>query len=82
MIPDLPPAALGIPEGWRALGTIALGHPAPDEPGRSAKRPRRTVDEVLTIGRTEMTFFDPTQNPPAMLRPGDMLRLRIERIIR
>ena len=35
-----------------------------------------------TIGRTEMTFFDPTQNPPAMLRPGDMLRLRIERIIR
>jgi allophanate hydrolase subunit 1 len=29
-----------------------------------------------------MTFFDPTQNPPAMLRPGDMLRLRIERIIR
>ena len=35
-----------------------------------------------TIGRTEMVFFDPTQNPPAMLRPGDMLRLRIERIIR
>lgn len=35
-----------------------------------------------TIGRTEMSFFDPTQNPPAMLRPGDMLRLRIERIIR
>ncbi|UUT22982.1 MULTISPECIES: 5-oxoprolinase subunit PxpB [Pseudomonas] len=35
-----------------------------------------------TIGRTEMAFFDPTRNPPAMLRPGDMLRLRIERIIR
>ncbi|QAY85234.1 5-oxoprolinase subunit PxpB [Pseudomonas arsenicoxydans] len=35
-----------------------------------------------TIGRTEMSFFDPTQTPPAMLRPGDMLRLRIERIIR
>ena len=35
-----------------------------------------------TIGRTEMSFFDPTQNPPAILRPGDFLRLRIERIIR
>jgi nitroreductase len=43
-------AALGIPEGWRALGTIALGHPAPDEPGLSAKRPRRTVDQVLHRG--------------------------------
>ena len=40
-------AELGVPDGWRALGTIALGHPAPDEPGLSAKRPRRTVDEVL-----------------------------------
>ena len=35
-----------------------------------------------TIGRTEMAFFDPTQNPPAILRPGDQLRFRIERIIR
>jgi nitroreductase len=33
--------ALGVPEGRRALGTIALGWPAPDEPGRSASR-RRT----------------------------------------
>ena len=32
-------AALGVPEGWRALGTIALGHPAPDEPGLSAEPP-------------------------------------------
>jgi nitroreductase len=43
-------AALGIPEGWRAVGTIALGHPAPDRPGLSAARPRRTVDEVLHRG--------------------------------
>jgi nitroreductase len=35
-------AAFGIPAGRRALGTIALGWPAPDEPGRSAARPRRT----------------------------------------
>ena len=27
--------ALGVPDGWRALGTVALGHPAADEPGRA-----------------------------------------------
>jgi nitroreductase len=34
-------AALGVPEGWRALGAVALGHPAddPGPPGRSAGRP-------------------------------------------
>ena len=30
----------GVPEGWRALGSVALGWPAPDEPGRSSSRPR------------------------------------------
>ncbi|AHF67987.1 5-oxoprolinase subunit PxpB [Pseudomonas cichorii] len=35
-----------------------------------------------TIGRTEMSFFDPGQSPPALLQPGDLLRFRIERIIR
>jgi nitroreductase len=44
-------AALGLPDGWRGVGTIALGHPAPDEPGRSATRPRRPLDEVLHRGR-------------------------------
>ena len=39
-------AALGVPEGWRAVGTVALGHPAPDEPGHSAARPRPDLDEV------------------------------------
>ncbi|MCU1376295.1 MAG: putative oxidoreductase [Actinomycetia bacterium] len=34
--------ALGVPADRRAVGTIALGHPAPDEPGRSQDRPRRT----------------------------------------
>lgn len=43
-------AALGVPEGWRAVGTIALGHPAPDEPGRSIARGRRSLDEVLHRG--------------------------------
>lgn len=34
--------AFGVPAGRRALGTVALGHPAPAEPGRSQLRPRRT----------------------------------------
>jgi nitroreductase len=33
--------ALGVPPGRRGVGTIALGHPAPDEPGRSVQRARR-----------------------------------------
>jgi nitroreductase len=34
-------AAFGIPSDRRCLGTVALGYPAPDEPGRSASRQRR-----------------------------------------
>lgn len=44
-------AELGVPEGWRAVGTVALGHPAPDEPGRSAGRPRLALDDVVHRGR-------------------------------
>lgn len=39
--------AFGVPENRRALGTVALGHPAPDEPGRSSTRPRRSRAEVV-----------------------------------
>jgi nitroreductase len=39
--------ALGVPAGWRAVGTVALGHPAPDRQGTSAGRPRRPLDEVV-----------------------------------
>jgi nitroreductase len=42
--------ALGVPDGWRAVGTVAIGHPAPDEPGRSAARGRRPLHEVLHRG--------------------------------
>jgi nitroreductase len=44
-------ADLGVPDGWRLVGTVALGHPAPDPPGLSASRPRPSVDEVLHRGR-------------------------------
>jgi len=43
-------AALGVPDGWRALGCVAVGHPAPDEPGRSATRPRHRLGAVLHRG--------------------------------
>lgn len=43
-------AVLGVPTGWRAVGTVALGHPAPDEPGRSIARGRRDLGEVLHRG--------------------------------
>jgi nitroreductase len=42
--------ALGVPGDRRGVGVVALGHPAPDEPGRSAGRPRRSLDEVVHRG--------------------------------
>ena len=42
--------ALGVPADRRGLGVVALGHPAPDEPGRSAGRPRRRLDDVVHRG--------------------------------
>lgn len=43
-------AAFGVPDALRPVGTVALGHPAPDaaEAGRSsATRPRRPLDDVV-----------------------------------
>jgi nitroreductase len=41
---------LGIPDEWRTVGTIALGHPAPYEPGLSASRPRPALGDVIHRG--------------------------------
>lgn len=40
-------AHLGVPEGWRGVGTVALGLPAPDgrRPSASARRGRPPLDE-------------------------------------
>jgi nitroreductase len=43
-------AALGVPEGPEVVGVVALGHPLPSGPGRSAERPRRPEDEVIHRG--------------------------------
>jgi nitroreductase len=43
--------AFGVPEDRRALGTVALGHPSPDQQrGRSSSRTRRTADETVHRG--------------------------------
>jgi nitroreductase len=44
-------AAHGVPDGWRAVGTVSLGRPAPDRPGRSQRRARPALDEVVRRGR-------------------------------
>lgn len=43
-------AEFGVPEGRRAIGAIAIGHPAPDRPSVSADRPRGAFDEVVHRG--------------------------------
>ncbi len=43
-------AELGVPDGWRALGTIAIGRPAADGPGRSTARGRHPLSDVLHRG--------------------------------
>lgn len=35
-----------------------------------------------TIGSTRMEFFDASQDPPAVLQPGDCVRFRVEGILR
>jgi nitroreductase len=37
----------GLDPGLRLVATVALGRPLPDQPGRSAKRPRPPLDEVI-----------------------------------
>lgn len=42
----------GIPDGRRAIGTVALGHPAPDgrRPSRSATRGRPPIERIVHRG--------------------------------
>jgi len=35
-----------------------------------------------TIGSTTMNFFNPAQDPPAVLQPGDCVRFRVQDIVR
>lgn len=49
--PDEVKAAFGVPEGYVAVGVVAVGYPAPDEPSRSVARGRRPEAEVVHRGR-------------------------------
>lgn len=40
-------AAFGVPADRRLVATVAIGHPAADQPGRSAGRARRPLDEII-----------------------------------
>ena len=62
---------LSIPGGAVSIGGAQTGVSASEGPSG-----------WNTIGSTAMRFFDPTQDPPALLRPGDTLRFRVEKVIR
>jgi nitroreductase len=42
--------AFGVPERLTPVGAISLGYPASERPGRSARRGRRGLDEVVHYG--------------------------------
>lgn len=62
---------LSIPGGAVSIGGAQTGVSASDGPSG-----------WNTIGSTSMRFFDPAQDPPALLRPGDSIRFRVEKVIR
>lgn len=43
-------STFGVPEGFRAVGAIAIGHPAPDRPSQSSQRPRAAFDQIVHRG--------------------------------
>jgi nitroreductase len=52
-------ASLDVPGGYELIGAVALGHPLDDEPGRSAERPRRSLDEIVHRGGWQADPFQP-----------------------
>lgn len=62
---------LSIPGGAVSIGGAQTGVSASDGPSG-----------WNTIGSTKMCFFDPRQDPPALLQPGDTIRFRVEQVIR
>jgi len=47
---DVLMADLGVPPGHDLIGAVALGRPLDSDPGRSASRPKRTLDELVHRG--------------------------------
>ncbi len=49
--PDAVRQAFGVPDGYDAVGAVAVGYPLPDEPSPSLARGRRAAGEVVHRGR-------------------------------
>ena len=62
---------LSVPAGSVSIGGVQTGVSASAGPSG-----------WHTIGRTSMEFFDLRRTPPALLSPGDMIRFRVEKVIR
>jgi 5-oxoprolinase (ATP-hydrolysing) subunit B len=62
---------LSIPGGAVSIGGVQTGVSASAGPSG-----------WNTIGSTSMSFFDPAQDPPALLQPGDSIRFLVEKVIR
>lgn len=62
---------LRIPGGAVSIGGSQTGVSASDGPSG-----------WNTIGTTQAVFFEPTRTPPALLQPGDRMRLRAAKVIR
>lgn len=62
---------VSIPGGAVSIGGAQTGVSASDGPSG-----------WNTIGTTDMRFFDPLAEPPALLQPGDSIRFRIAKVIR
>ena len=62
---------LSIPGGAVSIGGAQTGVSASTGPSG-----------WTTIGSTALSFFDASRDPPALLRPGDTIRFRAERVIR
>ena len=82
---------IGFLPGFPYLGGLASKISLPRKETPSLRIPERSVAiaERMTaiypnespggwyaIGRTPMTFFDPLNNPPALLAPGDQVRFK------
>ena len=82
---------IGFLPGFPYLGDLASEISLPRKETPSLRIPARSVAiaERMTaiypnecpggwyaIGRTPMTFFDPLNNPPALLAPGDQVRFK------
>jgi KipI family sensor histidine kinase inhibitor len=62
---------LRLPGGAVSIGGVQTGVSASEGPSG-----------WNTIGHTDMSFFDPRRDPPALMAPGDMIRFHAERIVR